>query len=415
MWKIVYNLLIYAALPILAVVALFKPKLRQNFMERIFPKPVNQDLDGGIWIHAASLGEAVIAQNLLKYLKDKEAEKSFVISTNTYYTRDLLRKKYRDTVETYSAPFDLSYSVRRFLGSRRFNILILVETEVWPNLIWIAKSLGIPVVIINGRISDSTIGRYRRLSFFLIKVLRSVDLVLAQSDEHARRFVAIGVEPSKVLSTGNLKYYRDIAESPAEPTDRKAITFGSIREKEIPLLMPLLPRMKKEFPDHTVFIVPRELHLTTEIERQIPTGFSQSKYSQTKGHNPPKEDIIIVDTVGDLLQIYAMSVVAFVGGSLEPYGGQNILEPLFVRTPVLFGPYVDNFRSVADQIISQGAGSLVETPADLLDSMRRLITDEAARSAMIEAGLRVLNLQRGAMKKTADMILETVWKNSRNS
>jgi 3-deoxy-D-manno-octulosonic-acid transferase len=406
MWKIAYTLLVYVSLPVLAIVALFKPKLRKNFYERLFPKPVNQGLDGGIWIHAASLGEAMIAENLVKYLRDHGFAEPFVISTNTHYTRDLLQRRHGNSIEVYSAPFDLGWSVRHFIGSRRFGALVLIETEVWPTLIWTAKDAGIPVIILNGRISDSTIGRYRRLAFFLAEVLRSVGLVLAQSDEHAHRFAAIGVDPSRIITTGNLKYYRDTVENLPDSATRKAITFGSIREKELPLLMPVIIRLKNEFPDYTVFIVPRELHLAVEIERQMPENFSKSRYSHIKSNRSEAPDIVVVDTVGDLLQIYAMSIVAFVGGSLAPYGGQNMLEPLFTGTPVVFGPYVNNFRSVAGQIVEHRAGVMAETADDVYKTMKSLLKDSGARSAMIEAGSRVLELQQGAMKKSAEMILE---------
>jgi 3-deoxy-D-manno-octulosonic-acid transferase len=415
MWKIAYNICIFVALPFFAVLSLFKEKLRANFFERLFPAPAIHRARESVWIHAASIGEGVIAENLINYL-GQTSKKAFVITTNTHYTRDLLRKRFRDSLEVYSAPFDLPFSIRRFMGGRRFEALLVVETEIWPNTIWIAKARAVPVVIVNGRISDSTIGRYKRFSFFLKHVLESVDLVLAQSDEHARRFISLGVDPTKVVVTGNLKYYREIKDIPDNPGGGNIVTFGSVREKELPIVMAVIGKLKQQFPDYRFFVAPRELRLVDEIEVQLPAGLVARRYSRFKQDPAARtEDVIIVDTVGDLLQIYGQSAVAFVGGSLAPYGGQNLLEPLFVQTPVIFGPYVDNFKAVAEEMLTHGAGVMVHDEEGLFSAIGLVLSDSTTRQNLVNAGRVVLNIQKGAMARTASLVLETIWKNSRNS
>jgi 3-deoxy-D-manno-octulosonic-acid transferase len=413
MWKIAYNLCFLIALPILGILAIFKTKLRKNLWERLFPEPLNQTLSSGIWIHAASLGEAVIAENIMKYLKNQGTEIPFIISTNTHYTRDLLRKRLGNTQEVRSAPLDFSISIRRFIGTRSLAALVLVETEIWPNLIWMAKKRGIPTIIINGRISDSTVGKYKRLSFFLKTVLRSIDLVLAQSEEHGERFKLLGVEPARVVVTGNLKYVRELTEISTDLCTRRGITFGSIREKELPIIIQVVEALIQQDPDICIYIAPRELHLVSAIEQLIPHTIKTCRYSHLRNSSDKEFRVIVVDTVGDLLSIYSKSKVAFVGGSMAPYGGQNILEPLFVGTPVVFGPHVNNFRSVADQIIDHKAGILVQNSESLLAAIHSLLTDDQLQKEMIIAGRHILDLQRGAMKKSADLILEQIWKNSR--
>lgn len=414
MWKIAYNVAVLLALPFFTALALFKKKLRANFTERLFPAAAHQDISGGIWIHAASVGEAVIAENLVHYIS-QNSEEPFVVTTNTYYTRDLLRKKLHDPIEIYSAPLDLPFSISRFVGARRFEALLIIETELWPNVIWMAKARGIPVIIVNGRISDSTVNRYRRLSFFLRSLLKSVDLVLAQSEEHARRFVSLGLLEEKVIVTGNLKYYREINDLPDSPVGERAVTFGSIRENEVPILIPVIEGLANEYPDLRFYVAPRELRLVDEIEKELPPGITACRYSRCK-HEPSAADrIVIVDTMGDLLRIYAGSKVAFVGGSLAPYGGQNLLEPLFVQTPVIFGPSVENFKGVADSVLSHGAGVMVQDGNQLLSTIKTLLNDEPARQKVIDAGRIVINLQKDAMDKTAQSVLETIWKNSRSS
>ncbi len=415
MRRLIYSLLVWAALPIFAPFFLAKAKIRRNFSERIFPKPAGDGLKRAIWIHAASVGEAVVAENLMGFLRPRTPS-PFVVTTNTYYTRDMLRRTLGGSAQVFSLPFDLSFSIRRFIGEADFAALILVETELWPNLIWGASRRNIPVIIVNGRISDRAFPRYRRLAFFFKGLFDSVDLVIAQSEAHAERFVSLGADPSKVVAAGNLKYYRDPGRLPPARAERDIVTFGSVREKELPMLMPVIEALKADFPGVRVFVAPRELTLIAAIERQLPEGIPVTRYSAMKeGRLEAAGGIVLVDTVGDLVDIYAASLVAFVGGSLAPYGGQNILEPLFVGAPVVFGPHVENFREVARDVLAAKAGFMVHDAAELLSRIRLVLEDPGARRDLAEAGRGVLEAQRGVMEKAAGLVLEMIWKRSTSS
>ena len=184
MWRLTYNLLIHAFFPFFFLFSLTQKKIRKNFRERLIPAPAGMRLKDAVWVHAASVGEAVVAETFINHARQR-MKNAFVVTTNTYYTRDLLRKKFAGSVDVFSLPFDLPYSLRRFIGSSSFAALLLVETEIWPNLIWTARRMHIPVLIINGRVSDVSLSRYRRLSFFLRRLFSSVDLVLAQSEDNA--------------------------------------------------------------------------------------------------------------------------------------------------------------------------------------------------------------------------------------
>jgi 3-deoxy-D-manno-octulosonic-acid transferase len=279
-----------------------------------------------------------------------------------------------------------------------------------------AKARNIPVIIVNGRISDSTIGRYRRLSFFLRTLFTSLDLVLAQSDEHAERFISLGVDPARVVVTGNLKYYRDIEHPSDNPRKGNVVAFGSVREKELPIVMSVIGRLKQEFPDGRFFVAPRELRLIDAIDDQLPPGLTSCRYSRLKQDTTDAPaDLVIVDTIGDLVRVYAQSAVAFVGGSLAPYGGQNLLEPLFVKTPVVFGPYTENFKTIAEEIVARKAGLRVRDGDELFSAISLMLGDFEKRTDLIDAGQAILDIQKGAMKKTANLILETIWKNSASS
>ena len=414
MWKLIYNVLLHVLLPFFVLFSLTRPKIRKNLRERLLPERIEPGFSEAWWIHAASVGEAVIAENLLNYLQGTGGQEKFLITTNTYYTRDLLRTRLSGRARVCSLPFDIPFSLRRLIGGARPKVLIIVETEIWPNLIWLARKKGIPVVIVNGRISDSTIKQYTRFSFFMKRVFAGVNLVLAQSGEHKDRYVKIGMDPSRVINAGNMKYYRDVKGEATDAAKRSVITFGSVKEKEIEVIAPVVRRLKREFPEFPIFVAPRELHLVSILEEQFAESFDVMRYSVYRGLPDAKPSLVVVDTVGDLLGIYAKSAVAFVGGSLAPYGGQNMLEPLFFGTPVIFGPHTENFREIAARIIEHGAGISVATGDELFAGIHRILTDEAVRKEMGDAGRKIIMEQKEVMERVVHAVSEVIWKNSQN-
>ncbi|MBP6941541.1 MAG: 3-deoxy-D-manno-octulosonic acid transferase [Syntrophorhabdaceae bacterium] len=409
MWKIIYNILTFVALPFFLLYALSKKKIRKNILERLAP-PGTAGEHRMLWVHAASIGESLIAENLVNYMRENTGFQRFLITTNTHYAGELLERKLGDHVLVQPLPLDFIYSIRRLLRSVRPEALLIIETEIWPNLIWQTKKEGAPVMIVNGRISDSTINRYRGLSFFLRHVFADIDYVLAQSEEHMNRYISIGMNPRKVANAGNIKYYRKSAAPIDASQKEKIITCGSVKEKELDVVFDAVKRLKARFPDYTVFVAPRELHLTETIEKELLSSFSCARYSTLKKAPHPvlNTDTVVVDTVGDLLDIYKRSRVAFVGGSLAPYGGQNILEPLFFGTPVLFGPFMENFRDIAEQVSGSGAGMVVKNGDELVNHITMILEDAALMRKMGEAGKRVIEAQQEVMRRTVDIIVEKI-------
>lgn len=409
MWKITYNILTFAALPFFLLYALLKKKVRKNILERLAP-PAIAGKHRMLWVHAASIGEALIAESLVNYMRENTAFQHFLITTNTHYAGELLERKLGDHAVVQSLPLDFIYSIRRLLRNIRPEALLIIETEIWPNLIWLTKKEGVPVMIVNGRISDSTIKRYRGLSFFLRHVFADIDYVLAQSEEHRNRYISIGMNPRKVINAGNIKYYRKSTAPFDVSRKEKIITYGSVREKELDTVFDTIKRLKDRFPDYTVFVAPRELHITETIEKELSSSFRCVRYSALKKAPPSAVNIdaVVVDTVGDLLDIYKKSQVAFVGGSLAPYGGQNILEPLFFGTPVLFGPFMENFRDIANQVAESGAGIVVKNGDELVKHIAMILEDAALMKKMGEAGRRIIGEQQEVMRKTVDIIVERI-------
>lgn len=405
MWKITYNLLIAIALPFFLLFALFHKKIRKNLLERLLPPSVNKTSNRPVWIHAASIGEGIIAETLIRYMEQHSPFHHFVLTTNTYYTKELLASKVgSDKIQVYSMPLDLPFSLRRFLRNRSFSALLIVETEIWPNLIWESAKRGIPIAIVNGRISDSTIHNYRRLSFFLKDILDSVSIVLAQSEEQAERFLSMGMKREKVINVGNIKYYRAIDQVSDVDYGEPAVTFGSIKEKEIDILIPVFKRLLESFPDLLLYVVPRELRLVGRLLQEIGRFTTTERFSLSRQLPEKPCRVVVVDTVGELLGIYGRSRVAFVGGSLAPYGGQNILEPLFFKTPVLFGPSTENFRDIALEIEQKGAGIKVQNGEALYDAICLLLNDKDLCGKMGNKGRAIIERQNQVMKTTVDSI-----------
>lgn len=408
MWKIGYNVLVNLVLPVFILYALTQRKIRKNLIERFFVTTRGTNTRDTVWIHAASVGEAIIAENLIGYMREHTELHRFLVTTNTYYAKDLLRARLDRDVPVLSLPFDLNYVVNRFMADSTFKALIIVETEIWPNLIRQAQKRKIPVVIVNGRISDSTIKVYGKFSSFLRHVFADVDRVAAQSGEHMDRFVSIGMDPGKTITTGNIKYYRTMQARDDRTPTGNVLTFGSIKEKELAIVLPVICDLKTAFPDTLMFVAPRDLHLATAIERELSKSFNVMRYSVFRNEADIRAEIVVVDTVGDLVNLYGMSKAAFVGGSLAPYGGQNILEPLLFGTPVIFGPYVENFRDAADLVLQNKAGIMVNTGEELGDAIRKIVGDEDLRQQMGDAGRLIIENQSEAMAKTVDVIMETI-------
>ena len=410
MWKLIYNILTLCALPFLILIGLTNAKMKPNFRRRLIP-PADGASSGAVMIHGASIGEAVIARNLADYLSSRGGPHRFLITANTYYAEEMLKKKPAQgyDLRCEALPFDLHFSVCRFLDHCKPSSIIVVETEIWPNLVWGARKRNIPFIMVNGRISDRTLKTYRRLSPFMRSVFNSMDCVIAQSTEHRDRFISIGMAPERIFVTGNVKYYRPAVEGVINKAGRDTvITFGSVKEKELEEVYLAIALLKQTFPGSRYFIAPRELHLAENIETELSPKYSTARYSRIKGGTDNRADIVVVDTVGDLQDIYGHSTVAFVGGSLAPYGGQNMLEPLFVGTPVLFGPFTDTFHDIARAILDNKAGFLVKTGKEIHDAIVGLIQNAAVYGAAQKAGRDTVAQQAHVMQETAEIILKSL-------
>jgi 3-deoxy-D-manno-octulosonic-acid transferase len=216
------------------------------------------------------------------------------------------------------------------------------------------------------------------------------------------------MDPKKTSSTGNIKYCRMLKGTGNTPVKGNIVTFGSIKEKELEVVLPVIISLKKDSQNTMIYIAPRELHLTTTIENELSKLFRVARFSSLNESIQDKTDIVVVDTIGDLVSIYAKSIVAFVGGSLAPYGGQNILEPLFFGTPVIFGPYMENFKDIADIVLENKAGIMVTNGNELYEAITNIMVNESLNREMGDAGRLIIQKQQDVMRKTVDIIMKAI-------
>lgn len=377
-----------------------------------------------IWLHAVSVGEVIAASRLIELLQNLDPEMPVVISTTTRTGQKLAQERFDPSQERFDKsgssrtrvfyyPLDFAWIVRRYLRAVRPRVLVLVESELWPRMLMEAERANVPVVVVNGRISNRSLPRYRALRLLWRPLLRKLTLVLAQGEEDRRRFVELGVPSQAVKSVGNLKYdVRAAGELPITrglrthlPFQAKVIVAGSTLEGEERALLDAFRELLPQFPELTMILAPRHPERFRPVERDIEqAGFSIVRRSEWM--LAPRQiaagSVFLLDSVGELASVYSLASVAFVGGSLVPAGGHNPLEPAQFSVPIVMGPYTENFRGMVAALLEQEAIRL--TPPERLASvLSELLTSPEARQMGIHAR-RVFEEQAGASQHCFSII-----------
>lgn len=362
-----------------------------------------------IWVHCSSVGEINLSETLIKKLLDNRKERillTMFTDTGIGVARDKFVKNER--VDIFYFPLDDRKNILDILKRIKLNLLILVETEIWPNLI---TEIGrkSKVIIVNGRISDRSFRRYQKLSSYLKKIFLYVDRFYMQSDEDSRRIIEIGAEKSRVETLGNLKFdisfqkysdeERKELQSLFNVDSRKVFTAGSSRSGEYEILLDTFKNLKNIL----LVLVPRHIERTPKIEEIIKEyGFSYKKYSELESKKE-KTDIIIVDKIGILRKIYSITDIAFVGGTLVNIGGHSLLEPLFYGKTPIFGPYLQNVKEISREILELGLGYKVTNVNEFLEAIKEIGIKQESSSEKIRELFKKNN-------RTADKIVERIKK-----
>lgn len=416
---LIYNIILLAALPLILVYHLYRSisrgrpaALRERFgltAGKDFPPAAGQR---PIWVHAVSVGETVAVRPLLKAIKARYPKRPLVVSNMTETGRQVASGFPEIDLCIYF-PFDYRFAVGKVLQAVNPAAIVIVETELWPNFLLEARRLGIPAMIANGRISDRSFTGYLRARGFFRPVLANVACFCMQSEEDARRIVVIGAPAERVTVARNLKFdipassvsasqRSELRHSFGIPPDAAVITAGSTHNGEDELIALSYLRLVESGLNPFLVIVPRHPERSSAVAELI-----RSKNLLIRRRSELSQDalpfssgeVLLVDTVGELMQFYALADIAFVGGSLVPIGGHNLLEPASLGVPVLFGPHMANFREIAALVDSYGAGCEVASGEALTDACQRLIEDPVRRCSMGEAGVRLLRENAGATER----------------
>ncbi|MHC4606134.1 MAG: 3-deoxy-D-manno-octulosonic acid transferase [Planctomycetota bacterium] len=387
-------------------------RYRHRLGERFGAPPPLDGPSPRVWFHAASVGETALLKPLVAELRRRRPGVRIAVSTLTIAGRENAKKLFPDAPVFY-LPFDLTFAVRRAFRRVLPDAVVLVELEVWPNFTKVAKKRGVPLVVVNGRISDRSFRRYRRMKCFFRPSFRRLSAVGAQSEAVAERMRELGAADPQV--TGNLKYdLAGVADPEAErrrwletfgwPEDAPVLFGGSTHDPEERILVEAVRRLRASVPGLRLVIAPRHLERVADVEKIVEGAEGRCyKKSQLPGGKTAGETVIL-DTVGELSRAYALATVVFIGGTFGPRGGQNMLEPAVVGKPILSGPSLHNFRDVARALADAGGMRVLERPEDLGPAVGDLLGDPGRIRSMGESARRVAASGRGAVKKSVDLI-----------
>ena len=365
-----------------------------------------------VWLHAVSVGEVNAAVPVVEALRRAHPQLRWLVTTITPTGSERVRALWGDAVEHVYAPYDLPGAVNRFLQHYQPRLALVMETELWPNLLFGCSDRGIPAYLLNARLSARSLRGYSVLAPLIARVVRTVKRIGAQSVNDGKRFVALGASPAAVVDTGNLKFDIATPEGLTEFAEDFAVHAGtrpvwiaaSTHEDEEAAVVATHRRLRERWPDLLLLWAPRHPERFPRVAEQAQAA-SWKVATRRKSTWPGADDaVFVIDTLGELMSFYACAQVAFVGGSLQPIGGHNLLEPAAVGTAMVTGPHLHNFTDISRRLKEAGA-LLVVTDADgLPEAVGNLLQDAALRLRMVGAGHTLVEKGRGALAQTLQMI-----------
>jgi 3-deoxy-D-manno-octulosonic-acid transferase len=408
------------ASPWLAWQALRYQKYIGSLGQRMGYLPVSFNVDGdeSIWIHAVSVGEVLTVRPLVRDLRQRHPRLRVFVSTTTMAGQQVARRQVQDADAVFYFPFDLGLVVRRTLDLVRPRLFVMIETEIWPNLLRECQARGIKTAIVNGRVSDRSYPRYRLVRGLMRRVLADIDRFCVQSEQAARRFVDLGADPSRIVVTGSLKFDAlDITTPPQQarmrdrvlryfriPAGRPVVVAGSTMKGEEALVLDAFRRLRAVAPSALLIIAPRHPERFDDVAAQCRSeGYKTLRRSELPIDAEPRADVVVVDTIGELATIYQLATVVFVGGSLVPTGGHNILEPAAFGKPIVFGRHMENFAEIAAIFLANDAAVTVSDGA-LDTALVALMTDPVRRARLGAAARALVEANRGAKDRSLEVL-----------
>ena len=414
MFRLVYSILFALCMPFVYLKLLWRghkaPEYQARKLQRFgwFKAP---PLRHCIWIHAVSVGEVLAAEPIIRQLQARYPQRDIAVTTMTPTSSELLLKLFGDSVFHVYAPYDLPFMVSAFLHRIKPEFLIIMETELWPNMIHQASKMGCPVVIANARLSERSAAGYRRLNPVIGWMLNELSLVLCQYQNDATRFSSIGITADKIKVTGSVKY--DVRIDPANAEKGRNLRSLLVNQQTVWIaasthsgederILAVQQQLRARFPDVVLVLVPRHPERFDQVCRLAQhTGFKT--YRRTAcAQIPADTDVFVVDTMGELLAFYAAADVAFVGGSLVEVGGHNPIEPGALALPILMGPNTFNFEAICGRLAEVGALHVVADETELVAQLTLLLANPSLAQERGRKALAEVEASKGAVQRVVE-------------
>ena len=410
-------LIIYNLLSLISFIAylpwlLFKkgPENRLQYLkERL---GISEYTNADIWVHAVSVGEVMAALPFLTSLKKEFPGIKIVLSTTTYTGQKIAREKFPSADRTMYIPWDTWLTISKAVMTIKPKIFITIETELWPALFSTLKKNGSRIVLLNGRISPESFKGYKLIKPFMKKVLSYLDFIYMQGETDAERIVTIGADKKKAGIMGNFKFDIELDKKESvnwmDGVKGKIILAGSTHKGEEEIVLDAYEEVKKSFPDLKLILAPRHPERFNEAEeilkRRNLNFIRRTELNLESGvWNQKSCDIILLDTIGELSQLFSKADVTFIGGSLLPFGGHNILEPAYWGKPSIFGPHMENFP-IAKDFLMEGAAIMVKDPGGLAAAIKDLLENTEKAEHMGQKAKGIIDKNTGAVKKAVTLV-----------
>ena len=417
---LLYRVLINLAIPFgivgLALRGFKNPAYWARWRERFggVPNEIQAQAPFDLWIHAVSVGEARAAAPLVNRLLSEKPGHKILVTTTTPTGSSMVQLMLTNKVAHCYFPYDLGWAMQRFIRSVQPRLALIMETEIWPNMVAAVKRFGGCLVYTNVRLSERSYLGYAKFPSIVKPTLELVDHFAVQGDLDAKHLQALGVPSNKITKTGSIKFDVNVPPSLRESAevlrrqlgqDRLIWIAGSTREGEEGRIIKTYKRLKEEFPSLLLLLVPRHPERFDQIARKVQRkGLQCTRRTEGLPQLSAETDVYLGDTMGELSLMYASSDVAFVGGSLVSMGGQNILEPAALGIPVVFGPHMFNFPEISRWTVKEGAGRMVQDSTELVEVVGELLRNPSLRDEMGSRGLAMIEAHKGALEKNYELI-----------
>jgi len=418
--RVIYSCFFYLIIPFILIRLIWRsikvPAYRYRWNERfaLYQKKFPQNV---IWFHAVSVGEAEALFPLVKKIQRQFPDARLLITTTTVTGSARIKAVMQESVEHVYLPYDIPCAVGRFMRCFKPKIAVIMETEIWPNLFACCSKNKIPLYVVNARLSEKSAMGYQKYPALISPTLAHIKLIAAQTQDDAKRFVAIGAKAEAVRTLGNIKFDVEVSTEIIERGQQlKADLFygrfvwliASTHKHEEAIFLEIYKKIKREIPELLLVIVPRHPERFGEVKKLCERN-QLAVVMRTSGEiRHQYADVYLVDTMGELKMLYAASDAAFVGGSMVPVGGHNILEAAAVGTPVLFGPYMENFKEIAEGVLWQDAAIQCQNKNEIVSAILALHADSAYRSLLAEKGKAFVLQNQGAVTRIFDLLSQNI-------